>query len=54
MDLSHFRMMNNKFLNKNPNVVPEKNLLLYWIENHLSAFIRMVRTPKTPDIFPEE
>ena len=31
-----------------------KNLSLYWISNKLFRRLVMVRTPNTPDIFPEE
>ena len=31
-----------------------KRLSLYWIENQLSVWLKMVITPNTPDKFPEE
>ena len=31
-----------------------KHLSLYWISNHPSAWIGIVRTTNTPDKFPEE
>ena len=54
MDLSHFSMLNNELLNKDPDVVPEQEPLIILDKNNLSAWLRMVRTPNTPDTFPEE
>ena len=54
MDLSSLRVINIKLFNKDTDVVPEQAPLIILDKNQFYVWLRMVRTPKTPDTLPEE
>ena len=51
---SHFIMLNNEMMNKDPDLVPEQSPIIILDKNQLCVWTRILRTPRTPDIFPEE
>ena len=53
MDLSHFRMISNEFLNNNPYVIPEQASLIILVKK-LDIYMANNGKGKKTDTFPEE
>ena len=51
---SHFRITNNEFLNKDPDLAPKQAPLNLLVKNQLCVWPKMARTTHTPETLPEE